>query len=188
MFFVETAFDFLEAALFLQLLQLFLEFLDFLGRSFLVAFEIDSLGEIELGQHLGHMFVAQTLVNFIEELEILVEHVHEARQVRTFEFGSALAITHDQAFRRALDQHFYVFAIVFDVLLRLAFLDRIQRRLCDEHIAALDQLLHVAEEECQQQGADVASVHVGVGHQNNFAVAQLARRRNPLSKCRCRAR
>ena len=55
----------------------------------------------------------------------------------------------------------------------LALLDGVERRLRDEDVAALDQLLHVAEEERQQQGADVASVHVGVGHQNDFAVAQL---------------
>ena len=66
-FFVETAFDFLEATLFLQLLQFFFQLLDFLGRGFLVAFKIDSLGEIELGQNVGDAFVAQTLVNFVEE-------------------------------------------------------------------------------------------------------------------------
>ena len=55
----------------------------------------------------------------------------------------------------------------------LPFLMRVQRRLRDEHVAALDQLLHVAEEEREQQRADVASVHVGVGHQDDLAVAQL---------------
>ena len=49
----------------------------------------------------------------------------------------------------------------------------VQRRLCDEDVAALDQLLHVAEEECQQQRADVAAVDVGVGHDDDLAVADL---------------
>ena len=40
-------------------------------------------------------------------------------------------------------------------------------------LSALDQLRHVAEEEGQQQRADVRSVHVGVGHQDDLAVAQL---------------
>ena len=63
--------------------------------------------------------------------------------------------------------------VVLDVLLELALLDAIQRRLRDVHVAALDQLLHVAEEEREQQGADVRAVHVGVGHQDDLAVAQL---------------
>jgi len=51
---------------------------------------------------------------------------------------------------------------------------RRERRLSDEEMTAIDDLLHVAEKEGEQQGADVASVHVGVGHQNDFAVTQLA--------------
>ena len=39
-------------------------------------------------------------------------------------------------------------------------------------MAAIDQLFHVAEEKSEQQGANVAAVHVGVGHQNNFVIAQ----------------
>ena len=35
-----------------------------------------------------------------------------------------------------------------------------------------DQRLHVAEKKGQQQGADVAAVHVGVGHQHRLAIAQ----------------
>ena len=45
--------------------------------------------------------------------------------------------------------------------------------MCDEHIAPLDQLLHVAEEERQQQRPNVRPVHVSVGHEDDFAVAQL---------------
>ena len=63
--------------------------------------------------------------------------------------------------------------VVLDVLLELALLDAVQRRLRDVDVAALDQLLHVAEEERQQQRADVRAVHVGVGHQDDLAVAQL---------------
>ena len=173
--FVEAAFDFLEAAFFLQLLQFFLQLLNLLGSGFLVAFEINSLGKIELGQNFGHTFVAQAFVDLIEQFEIFVEDVHEARQIRAFQLGRAFAVTHDQAVGSALDQDFHVFAVVFDVLLRLALLDRVQRRLRNEYVSALDQFLHVAEEERQQQRTDVASIHVGIGHENDFAVAQFAR-------------
>ena len=42
-------------------------------------------------------------------------------------------------------------------------LHRVQRRLGDVDETGLDELWHVAEEECQQQGADVRAVDVGVG-------------------------
>ena len=76
-------------------------------------------------------------------------------------------------FRGALHHHAHELAVVLDVLRRLALLDAVQRRLRDEHVAALDQLVHVAEEEREQQGADVRAVHVGVGHEDDLAVAQL---------------
>ena len=50
--------------------------------------------------------------------------------------------------------------------------DAVERRLGDVQVPFLDQRLHVAEEEGQQQGADVAAVHVGVGHDDHAAVAQ----------------
>ena len=71
----------------------------------------------------------------------------------------------------ALDHHLHVLALVLDVLLELALLDLEQRRLRNVHVSALDQLRHVAEEESEQQRADVRAVHVGVGHQDDLAVA-----------------
>ena len=49
--------------------------------------------------------------------------------------------------------------------------DQIKGRLGDVDAAGADQLLHVAEEEGQQQSSDVAAVDVGVGHDDDFAVA-----------------
>ncbi len=48
----------------------------------------------------------------------------------------------------------------------------VQRRLGDVQMTLFDQRLHVAEEEGQQQGADVAAVHVGIGHDDDAAIAQ----------------
>src|SRR5262249_30401154 len=61
-----------------------------------------------------------------------------------------------------------------DIALALAALDAVERRLSDEDVAALNEFLHVAEEEGEQQGADVRAVHVGVGHQNDFVIAEFA--------------
>ena len=91
-----------------------------------------------------------------------------------------LAVAHDHAFGGALDHHLHEFAVVLDVLLELALLDPVQRRLRDVDVAALDQLRHVAEEEREQQRADVRAVHVGVGHQDDLAVAQLGGSKSSL--------
>src|SRR3546814_10691304 len=40
-------------------------------------------------------------------------------------------------------------------------------------MAALDQLRHLPEEEGEQERADVAAVHIGVGHDDDLVVAQL---------------
>ena len=65
------------------------------------------------------------------------------------------------------------FLLVFDVLLALALLDAVERRLRDEDVPPQDELGHVPEEKRQQQRADVRAVHVGVRHDDDFAVAQL---------------
>ena len=84
-----------------------------------------------------------------------------------------LAVADDHAFGGALDHDLDEFAVVLDVLLELALLDAVERRLRDVDVAALDELRHVAEEEGEQQGADVRAVDVGVGHQDDLAVAEL---------------
>ena len=63
--------------------------------------------------------------------------------------------------------------VVLQVDLLLAHQGRVQRRLGHVDEAALDQRLHLAEEEGQQQGADVAPVHVGVGQHDDLVVADL---------------
>ena len=65
--------------------------------------------------------------------------------------------------------------VVENVFERLALLDLVQRRLGDVHPAGLHQRTHVAEEEGQQQRADVRAVHVGVGHDDDLAVTALGR-------------
>ncbi|OIQ74854.1 hypothetical protein GALL_434870 [mine drainage metagenome] len=62
---------------------------------------------------------------------------------------------------------------VLEVLLVLAVLDLVERRLGDVDVAALDDLGHLAEEEGQQQSADVRAVDVGIGHDDDAVIAQL---------------
>ena len=176
----------LKLALFLQLLQILLELLDFLRRLFLVAFKVSALREIELGSS-SVTFSSRSRLSTLSKKPRYSFSTVMNWQVRAFQFRGAFAVAHDQAFGRTLHHDLDEFAIVLDVLLRLALLDRIQRRLRNVHVAALDQFLHVAEEERQQQRADVRAVHVGVGHQDDLAVAQLRRIEVIFRKCRCRA-
>ena len=49
----------------------------------------------------------------------------------------------------------------------------VQRGLGDEKVAFFDQFPVLPEKEGQKQGADVGTVHVGVGHDGDGVVAQL---------------
>ena len=60
-----------------------------------------------------------------------------------------------------------------EVALRLPVLQQVQRRLREVHVAGVDQLRHVAEEEGEQQRADVCAVDVGVGHEYHPVVPGL---------------
>ena len=64
---------------------------------------------------------------------------------------------------RVLGQERGLGGVVLQVDLLLADLGGVQRRLGDEDVAVLDERLHLAEEEREQQRADVAAVDVGVG-------------------------
>ena len=105
--------------------------------------------------------------------EIVFLHVQQKfRQRRALDRAAFLGL-HDVVFGRARHQLVVEFVLVADVAVHLAALHAIQRRLRDVDVLALDQLGHVAEEKREQQRADVAAVHVRVGHQNDFVIAQL---------------
>ena len=64
-------------------------------------------------------------------------------------------------------------ALVFQIHLGLAALGAEQWRLRDVQEARLDQRAHVTEEKRQKQGPDVASVDIGVGHDDDLVVSRL---------------
>ena len=55
----------------------------------------------------------------------------------------------------------------------LALFDLVERRRGDVHVAVLNEVLHVAEEEGEDERFNVAAVHVGVTHDDNLVVAEL---------------
>src|SRR5215210_4361682 len=64
-------------------------------------------------------------------------------------------------------------AVVVDVVVLALVRDLVERRLRDVHVAGLDQLRHVPEQEGQHQRPYVAPVYVGVGHDDDLVVAGL---------------
>ena len=55
----------------------------------------------------------------------------------------------------------------------LAGADQVQGRLGDEHVAVLDQRPHIPVEEREQQGPDVGTVHIRIGHDDDLVVPGL---------------
>ena len=50
----------------------------------------------------------------------------------------------------------------------------VQRRHGDIDMAFINQLRHKPVEKCQKKGADMRTIHIGIGHNDNLVVAQLA--------------
>ncbi len=95
----------------------------------------------DLGEDANHFFVAQALGDLVEEAEVVVERRHVLGELFALELRAALAVANDHAVGGALHHHLHVLALVLDVLLELALLDAVERRLRDVDVAALDQLL-----------------------------------------------
>ncbi len=132
----------------------------------------------DIASHFDRARIAQTALHFVEHQLVFVEVQQEGAQLLAFHGRLRLAVTVGVNFDREIlgrPPHDLLgeFLLVFDVFFVLALLDAIERRLRDVDLAARDQLVHVTEEEGQQQGADVRTVHVRVRHDDDLVVAQL---------------
>ena len=74
--------------------------------------------------------------------------------------------------RHLLRKHSH-FGVVVGILDGVALLHLEQGRLGHIHMALLDERAHIAEEEGEHQGADVGAIHIGIGHDEHFIIAQL---------------
>ena len=96
-----------------------------------------------------------------------------------------VALDVDPAVLRPLEVVILVLVAVDPDVALLPLLDAVERRLGDIEVAAVDDVLHVAVEERQQQRADMRAVDIGIGHDDDAVVAQLReiedlrRRRRP---------
>src|SRR5579875_113457 len=71
-----------------------------------------------------------------------------------------------------LDQRVALLFCVDEACLLVAHLNVVERRLRNIEMALLDQQRHMAEEEGQQQGANVGTIDVGIAHNHDASVAQ----------------
>src|SRR5918998_2193140 len=94
--------------------------------------------------------------------QLLVVHLAQALQA-----GEVLLVV------RSIGEEPVLGRVVLEVHLFLADLGGVERRLADVDVALLDQRLHLAEEERQQQRADVGAVDVGIGEDADLVVAAL---------------
>src|SRR5688572_11688450 len=118
-------------------------------------------------------------------LDIAVRHAHAQQHAVLRVHGGLLEIVRlhlAQALEAAyldLDaagelglQQLLLVGVVARIDLLGALGQRIERRLCQEQVAVLDQVRHLAEEEGHQERGDVGAVDIGVGHDDDLVVAQ----------------
>ncbi len=88
-------------------------------------------------------------------------------------FASVREIFQLHFLRAVLQQDAVELRVVVNVIGLLFARDAVKRRLRDINVTVLDELRHLPVEKREQQRADVRAVHVGVGHDDDFVIAQL---------------
>ena len=139
----------------------------------LLIFKVGLFLEITCRYQIHHCAFPQAPEQLGRDLIIFL-HIEEERGERRALERDALFGLDDVILGGPPHQLMRKLAFVTDVTVYLAALDAIQRRLGDVHMPTLDEFLHVAEEKSEQQSANVTPVHIRVGHQNDFVIAQTA--------------
>src|SRR5215472_10533137 len=145
--------DFVEAVLFVEsdlAFELELGLVDFLQKlveGFLLL-EFRLFVETSLGQHFYQAGIAQAAAEFCGDGVVLLHVEQERRQAGPLESHAFFSL-HDMIFGCAFHQFTGEVALIANVFFALPALHAVERRLGDEDVLAVDQLLHVAEEKRQ---------------------------------------
>ena len=91
-------------------------------------------------------------------------------QIRTCHLATTIDNQH-RIFQTGCHQIDIKFALVFQIDFRLTTFRTEQRRLGNIQITLLDQRPHMPEEKRQQQCANMATVHIGIGHDDDLVIA-----------------
>jgi hypothetical protein len=102
----------------------------------------------------------------------------DATSLVAFEFRSnaAVVVSYDEGgvFHGLFHEHVVHPAVIQHVDGLLPAGKLIERWLCNVDMATTDEFGHLPEEEGQQQRADVRTIHIGIGHDDDPAVSQFA--------------
>ena len=63
--------------------------------------------------------------------------------------------------------------IIEEILLLLAPAQSVERRLANVDMAAFNQRQHLPVKKGKQEGTDMSAIHIGIGHNDYFVIAQL---------------
>ena len=107
------------------------------------------------------------------ELRQFLERLENVFQLRRGDFLVVGEVLQPHILSAERDQDFVQLHVVVDVFLALFAFDLVERRLRDVDAPGAHELGHLPVEKCQQQGPNVGAVHIGVGHDDDAAVAQL---------------
>src|SRR6266566_1734315 len=116
-------------------------------------------------------FAPQPVGVFVQRLEQL----QDLAQLLFRELLSVLQVAQAHFLGTELNEDSIQLRVIIHVLDPFLTGDLIQRRLGDIHEAALYQFRHLPVEESQEQGANVRTIHVGIGHDNNLVITQFAK-------------
>ena len=134
----------------------------------LVIFGLSIAGNRRLLDHLAVIAAVQVVQDAADDARVF----HQRQQVLAGAFRAGRR-PEDAFVEAGGDQVILQRALVLQVLLGLAAVDLVERRLGDIEVAAIDQFAHLPVEEGQQQRADVGAVDVGVRHHDDLVIAQL---------------
>jgi len=103
----------------------------------------------------------------------LSQQIQDAQHVLGREDFLVFQALQDHVFRAEFQEFARQVFLRVHIFLALLASDFVQRRLREIDVALLDDLGHLAVEKGQEQGADMRSVHVGIGHDDDLVVADL---------------
>ncbi len=139
--------------------------------------QIDHVGKAVLdlapNENLENFPVDSFVHQFFEQVVVLDDAAQGRDDLLAADHLAAFFHLHGYSFGSFVEQIVEQRRFVLEVDFLLAPFGLVQRWLGDVEMAALDQLGHLPEEEGQQQGADMGTIDVGVGHDNDAVIAQL---------------
>jgi len=126
---------------------------------------------IALGEEI--LEVAAMASDGIAEFREALEELEDFLELGGGENLAVGEIFHLHFVRADIDEDFVELGVVIHIFLTLFALDEVERGLGDVDFALLDELRHLTAEKGQKKRADVGAVHIGIGHDDDAAVAQL---------------